>query len=164
MKLENFKVIGFSGSRREVPASAYSVFKKVDATQRVLVGDASGVDKAVREFFPLAEVFKINWKNKGAFAERSIRFVKAIALMEGCLISFPDQDCPIGLKPSESKSKCFCGKGSGTYATLGYAVGLNIPCFVYLQSFKCDWLELLGSGWSCYRPVKQKQLSLFSPN
>ena len=84
--------------------------------------------------------------------------------MEGCLISFPDQDCPIGLKPSEIKSKCFCGKGSGTYATLAYAVGLNIPCFVYLQSFKCDWLELLGSGWSCYRPVKQKQLSLFSPN
>ena len=169
MRLDDYRVVGFSGSRREVPAIAYSVFKKVDATQRVLVGDASGVDRAVREYFPGAEVFRIKWKNKGAFAERSIRFVKALseaalgatASNNGCLISFPDKDCPSGLVPSPKSGKCFSGKGSGSYATLAYAVGLNIPCFVYLQSFNCDWLEPLGHGWTCYRPVKQKQLSLF---
>lgn len=156
MRISDYKVLGFSGSRSVVPPIIYSVFEKI-TDQRILVGDAKGVDKAVRDYFPQAEVFEIKFCSKGAFAERSIRLVQAIAQNQGCLLSFPDQDCPAGLFPSEKSSKCFSNKGSGTYATLAYAAGLNIPCFVFLQSYHCPWLERTGN-WAIHQPVRQIKL------
>lgn len=156
MRISNYNVIGFSGSRSVVPSALYSVLHKI-TNQKILVGDAKGVDKAVRSYLPQAEVIKIRFQGKGAYAERSIRFVKAIAKNNGCLVSFPDKDCPSGLVPSEKSSKCFCNKGSGTYATLAYAIGLNIPCFVYLLEYKCSWLQCSGN-WGFHYPVTQKYL------
>lgn len=156
MKISNYRTLGFSGSRSIVPLIIYDLFPKI-TNQKILVGDAWGVDKAVRDYFPNAEVLRIKFKGKGAYAERSIRFVKAIANNNGCLISFPDKDCPVGLVPSDKSYKCFCNKGSGTYATLAYAVGLNIPCFVFLQEYKCSWLDRSGN-WGFHSPVVQKSL------
>ena len=158
MKLEDFSVVGFSGSRSIVPDCLEGVCKKID-NQKIFVGDAKGVDAAVRDFFPDAVVFKVKFPKKGGFAERSIRFVDAIASNQGCLISFPNKACPVGLIPA-NKSKAFNGSGSGSWATLSYAVWSNVACFVYLGKIKPpSWLSPLGSGWFCYRRVVQ--LSLF---
>jgi hypothetical protein len=154
--------VGFSGSRSLVPSVASSVFERIGSAQ-VLVGDARGVDAAVRRFFPNPVVFQASPAlGRGATAERSIRFVRWLAACEGVLVSFPSAGCPPSLVPSDKPNKCFCGLGSGTWATLALAVGLGVPCYLFAPfGGPAGWgFASLGAGWFVSVP-QSAQASLF---
>ena len=160
--------VGFSGSRSVVPPVLSGVLALVaGSSASVLVGCARGVDGAVRSGLPASRlyVFRASGFGSGrsAFARRSAAFVRALAAAGGVLFSFPSGACPGGLLPSASSSAVFCGSGSGSWASLGFALGLGVPCFVFLGSVPAPrgWgLVSLGGGWWRSSPAPV-QLSLF---
>jgi hypothetical protein len=143
-------VVGFSGSRSVVPAVLGSVLAGLSAGS-VLVGCARGVDGAVRASVPGCRVFRVSGSGRSAFAARSVRFVRALAAEGGVLFSFPGRACPAGLVPSADSRACFCGLGSGSWASLALALGLGVPCCVWLPagvSVPAGWgLIPVGAGW-----------------
>lgn len=154
--LSSASVVGFSGHRYLVPPVPVlaSVFGTVPQSSTVVVGCAGGVDRVVRASFPFASVFHVSsfGVGRGAFARRSIAVVSACTYASaGVWVSFPAVGCPVGLLPSISSSDCFCGLGSGSWASLAFAVGSGVPCFVWLPagvSAPGSWGFLsLGGGW-----------------
>lgn len=171
-----YSCFGFSGSRRwgQSPAPLSLAAAAVPSGSRVVVGCASGVDAFFRLAFPAAEVFSVAsglWGRQcGAFAARSVACVRAVAAAGGLWVSFPSSPCPVGLVPSSSQSRCFSGSGSGSWASLGFALGSGVPCVVFLGSLPvpAGWglFPLAGlPGWfGCAAVVGQPspvQLSLF---
>ncbi len=144
-------VLGFSGSRSVVPAALFSSLSAVPSGCAVFVGCAGGVDRAVRLRFPSACVFRVSGRGRGAFAARSALFVRRLSSAGGVLFSFPGRPCPAGLVPSASSSACWCGLGSGSWASLSFALGLGVPCCVWLPagvSVPPSWgLLSVGGGW-----------------
>lgn len=158
-------VIGISGNRSFVPVELRRFVRDLRNNSTVYVGDGNGVDKYVRENIKGCRVFEVEPpKTPGMFAARSIRFVDALREDEGCLVSFPKVECPNkGLIPSPNSSACFNGSGSGSWATLAYAIGVGVPCVVFLGRVHNPWVELEPTntpGWYKYEP-KHRQLSLF---
>lgn len=159
--------VGFSGSRFEfVPYSVRLVAAAVPAGVPVFVGCASGVDAAVRGFFPGARVFSASafGSGRGSFAARSAACVRAVSAAGGLWVSFPSRPCPAGLAPSASSSRAFCGSGSGSWASLAFAVGLGVPCLVWCVAPPAAWgFVSLGGGWwfRCAPVPVGVQLSLF---
>ncbi|MGV2831981.1 hypothetical protein [Myxosarcina sp. GI1(2024)] len=149
--LSGASVVGFSGSRSLVPAALFAVVSAVPAGCPVFVGCARDVDGAVRSRFPSACVFRVSGSGRGAFAARSVRFVRRLSSAGGVLFSFPGRPCPVGLVPAASSSACFCGLGSGSWASLAFALGLGVPCCVWLPagvSVPASWgLVAVGGGW-----------------
>lgn len=159
-------VVGFSGSRSVVPVVFPAVVAAVAPGASVLVGCARGVDAAARAAFPGARVFSVSsfGSGRGAFAARSVAFVRALSSAGGVLLSFPSSACPVGLVPSASSSRCFCGAGSGSWASLAFAVGLGVPCVVFAPfGVPAGWgFSSCGGGWFSFVPVPAPvQLSLF---
>jgi hypothetical protein len=159
--LDCASVVGFSGSRSV--SSRSPLFAAVGAacllvpdSASVLVGCAAGVDGLVRSAFPSARVFAVSsgcWgSGRGAFAARSAAFVRALALSGGVLLSFPALGSvpAAGLVPSSSSSRCFSGGGSGSWASLAFAVGSGVRSFVFLGSFSAPagWGLVPTVGWS----------------
>jgi hypothetical protein len=164
-----FSCVGFSGSRRPCPASlaACGWLAGVVAPGAVVVtGCAPGIDYAARLHFPAAKVFRASsfGSGRGAFAARSVACVRAVAAAGGLWAAFPATPCPAALVPSAKSSKCFCGTGSGTWASLAFAVGLSLPCLVFLPPGvlpPVGWgLRPTGGGWFHAAPTEIQQ-SLF---
>ena len=138
-----FPCFGFSGSRRWVGSLAplHAAAGFVPTGCRVVVGCAAGVDAFFRAAFSSAQVFAVSsgaWGvGRGAFAGRSIACVSAVASCGGLWVSFPTSACPAGLVPSASGSRCFSGSGSGSWASLAFALGSGVPCLVFLGSVPC---------------------------
>ncbi len=84
--LDEFSVVGFSGSRSVVPSVFPAVVSAVPAGASVFVGCAGGVDAAARAAFPAARVFRVSGTGRWAFAVRSTAFVRALASAGGCLL------------------------------------------------------------------------------
>jgi len=134
-----FSCFGFSGSRQWSGSFAplTAAADSVPVGGRVLVGCAPGVDAFFRSRFPSAEVFSVRsgrWgRGRGAFAALSIACVSGVVggVGGGLWVSFPSSACPAGLFPS----------GSGTWASLAFAIGSGLPCLVFLGSIKSP------SGW-----------------
>jgi len=150
--------VGFSGSRRFSPPAGVwaSVVSAVPAGLPVFVGCAGGADQAARLAFPSASVLSASSFGSGrsSFALRSVAVVRAVASSRrGVWVSFPACACPAGLVPSPVVSSCFCGSGSGSWASLAFARGLGVPCFVWLPPLfapPAGWGFLsLGGGWWC---------------
>ncbi|WP_373527374.1 hypothetical protein [Nostoc sp.] len=135
-----YTCFGFSGSRKwgQSPAPLSSAAAAVPPGSRVLVGCAAGVDAFFRLAFPTAEVFSVasgQWgRGRGAFAARSVACVRAVVNGGGLWVSFPSSPCPVGLVPAVSQSRCFSGSGSGSWASLAFALGCSLPCVVFLGS------------------------------
>ncbi len=135
-------IVGFSGSRRPAGAvsskALLSAIAAVPTSARVVVGCAAGVDAVVRLACPQAQVFSVAsgqfGRGKSAFARRSIACVQSVAAAgpASLWVSFPASACPVGLLPSASPQECFCGSGSGTWASLALAVGLGVRSLVFL--------------------------------
>ena len=163
LALSSAPVVGFSGSRSSVPAVARSVASLVSC-HRVAVGCAAGVDSFFRDWFPTAQVFSVSsfGSGRGAFAARSVAFVRSLATASGVLVSLPSSACPVGLLPSASSSRCFCGLGSGSWASLAFAVGSGLPCFVFAPfGVPRGWgFVACGGGWFSFTPASV-QASLF---
>jgi hypothetical protein len=139
LSLTTESVVGFSGARRPsastVMAVRWALAQLSDAT-RVVVGCADGVDALVRATIPPARlrVFAVaaGGFGRGAFAARSIACVRAVAAADGLWVSFPDGNCPLGLLPAASAAACFAGYGSGSWASLALALGLQMRALVFL--------------------------------
>ena len=163
--LSSASFVGFSGSRSVVPSVAAAVAAVVPSfTCSVLVGCAAGVDAFFRCAFPAARVFSVAsfGVERGAFAARSVAFVRALATSGGVLVSFPSAPCPVGLLPSASSSRAFSGFGSGSWASLAFAVGSGVPCFVFAPfGVPSGWgFVACGGGWFSFAPAAV-QSSLF---
>jgi len=159
--------VAFSGSRSVVPGAAASVVPFVSG--RVLVGCARGVDAAFRGFFPSASVFSASsfGSGRGSFAARSVAVVRSVFAAGGVFVSFPSGVCPSSLSPSPVSSRAFSGSGSGSWASLAFAVGLGVPCVLFSPASACFPCFLLswgfvpaGGGWFVSSP-RAVQLSLF---
>ncbi|MBP5977034.1 hypothetical protein HW132_31020 [Brasilonema sp. CT11] len=149
-----FSVVGFSGARRAPDWSLdamSSAASSVSSGCSVRVGCANGVDLFFRDLplavssayrFPRAQVFSVAGHHRSDFAARSIACVKSVADDAGLWVCFPSSACPPSLIPSSRSSRCFYGSGSGTWASLALAVGLGVPCLVYLGELS------LPVGWS----------------
>jgi len=168
VSIADFPCVGFSGSRSlsGVSRGALSVAASlVSPSASVLVGCAGGVDEFFRSQFPRARVFSASAFGVGrsSFARRSVAVVSAVASAGGCWVSFPSSPCPVGLVPSASSSRCFSGSGSGSWASLAFALGSGVPCFICLPagvSVPAGWgLSSVGGGWFVSSPVPA-QLSL----
>lgn len=161
--------VGFSGSRSPSSASLSalsSVASSVSSAAVVVVGCAAGVDLAVRSLFPGAVVVSVAsglfGAGRSAFARRSVACVSRVASAGGVWVSFPAGACPVGLVPSSSSSRCFSGSGSGSWASLAFAIGSGVPSLVFLPAGVAvpAWgLVPLGGGWFEWSPPVQ--LSLF---
>jgi len=108
---------------------------------------------AVRCQFPWyrKRIFRVKERSRSGFAARSVRFVRELHRVGGVLVSFPGRACPRRLSPSADSRACFCGTGSGSWATLSLAAGLGVPCLVWLPGqlvvpARFGFVSL-GSGW-----------------
>jgi len=166
--LGSASAVGFSGSRSAAPPAPVvaAVAAAVPAGCPVSVGCARGVDAAFRAAFPAARVFSVRsfGSGRGAFAARSVACVQSVAVPGGLWVSFPFGSCPPGLVPSASSGRCFCGSGSGSWASLAFAVGLGVACFVWLPpafSVPSGWgFSSVGGGWWLRSGSGSAQLSL----
>lgn len=148
--------VGFSGSRSAVlPVGLWSaVASSVSLSSVVAVGCARGLDASVRSSFPTALVFLASsfGRGRGSFAARSVSLVRFVAASSSPLwVSFPCSACPVGLFPSSVASRCFAGFGSGSWASLAFAVGCGVRCLVWLPAgvvVPASWgFSSLGGGW-----------------
>lgn len=124
-------ITGFSGSRSlgnhtEMVKELVSEVRA--AGHEIAVGCAPGLDAVVREACPAAMVFRVEGSSRGAFAQRSSACVEAVS---AAWISFPGRGCPPSVIPSKSPSMCFCGAGSGSWASAAYAAGRGLPVIVF---------------------------------
>lgn len=140
------RVVGFCGSRSlsgvwfDLAGRVASSFASSGAS--VVVGCALGCDLAVRSAVPSASVFSLAFRGRGAFASRSSAVVRASS---SGLVGFVSSPCPVGLLPSPSASRCFSGFGSGSWASLAFAVGLGRPVVV----FCCSSVPFALPSWGC---------------
>jgi hypothetical protein len=160
-------LVGFSGSRSAAPPVLSSVLcLRARSSALSFVGCAAGVDSSVRRGLSSSAVRVFSASSfgvgRGAFAARSVAFVRGLAVGGGVLVSFPSAACPVGLFPSASSSRAFCGSGSGSWASLAFAVGSGVPCFVFAPfGVPSGWgFVALGSGWFSFSP-DAVQSSLF---
>ncbi|MCU0537888.1 MAG: hypothetical protein MUD14_28720 [Hydrococcus sp. Prado102] len=166
--LSSASAVGFSGSRSFAPVAVIeAALAAVPDSVPVSVGCARGVDAAVRSLCLRVRVFsvaEVGFSGRGAFAARSIACVRSVAVPGGLWVSFPSSTYPPGLVPSSSSSRCFSGSGSGSWASLAFALGSGVRCLVFLPtgfSAPVGWgLSPVGGGWwlSSSAPA---QLSLF---
>ena len=149
-------VVGFSGSRRVVPAVLPSVLRGVGSSSVVLVGCARGVDAAVRGGLSgrcRLRVFRAATFGSGraSFARRSAALVRSVVWSGGCLFVFPASRCPAGLVPSAVARACFAGFGSGSWASAALAAGLGGRVCLWLPpvfSVPASWgFRPVGGGW-----------------
>ncbi len=168
--------VGFSGSRSVAPSEAVRLaVSLVTVGVPVSVGCAAGVDELVRSLlssagvpFSFFEVASGRWgRGRGSFAGRSVACVRSVGV-SGLWVSFPSVPCPSSparLLPSSSSSQCFSGSGSGSWASLAFAIGCGVPSLVFLGSLPCPpgWglSPVAGApGWFGFSPPA-RQLPLF---
>lgn len=131
--------VAFSGARHLSSAYAPLVGQVASscatAGVAVLVGCAAGADSYVRHAVPGAQVFSVAsglWgSGRPAYARRSSAMVSALPRPHGILAVFVSSACPSGLCPSASARSCFCGMGSGSWASAALAAGLGARVVVF---------------------------------
>ena len=154
--LASASCVGVCGSRSVVPpASVWAPFvASVPLGLPVSCGCVKGVCGLVRSSFAGVSVFRASSFGRGswAFVRRSVALVGSVASAASPVwVSFPGCACPSGLFPSAVPSRCFCGLGSGSWASLALALGSGVRCFVWLPAGVLPpggWpLVALGGGW-----------------
>ena len=134
-----FRFVGFCGSR-SLPARfaglVGGVARSVAAGgASVSVGCAAGADSFVRSAVPGCQVFAVKsgkWgRCRSAYAQRSVALVSSLGTGPGsAFIGFVSSPCPSRVRPSAKSSACFCGAGSGSWASLAFAVGSGVGAVV----------------------------------
>ena len=163
--IASHRQIGFSGSRHSIdPYAGELAAAAVSPAADVVIGCAAGVDAFFRSRFPAARVLRVDpVLGRAGFARRSIACVEAVS--SGLWVSFPGGVCPSGLFPSASSGRCFSGSGSGSWASLAYAIGRGGAALVYLGAVPPPggWglVQVPDSmGWWRFQSL-QVQLNLF---
>lgn len=138
-------MLSFSGSRNLSAAScqiARLVLAAAAASGQwssIGVGDCpSGLDSSIYSS-PVFQshrhrVFRAKSRSPRHLVHRSVELVETTAtfnLGTPCgFVAFPGKPCPSLVIPSKSAVKCFCGAGSGTWASAALAVGRGVPLWV----------------------------------
>ena len=160
--IKAYTVIGFSGSRHTIdPIAGELAAAAVPAGAEVVTGCASGVDAFFRSRFPDARVLRVDRSlGRAGFARRSIECVEAVS--SGLWVSFPSSACPGGLLPSAAPGRCFSGSGSGSWASLAYAIGRGGAALVYLGSIPAPggWGLVRVSGATGWWRLQSSQIQL----
>lgn len=158
-----YRTAGFTGSRMlprpDVVRCANIAEVAMNFGLKILVGDAPGCDITVRRAAPLAIVFRHdpNLPKRAALAYRSIQMIDTLARSTApILIAYPDRPCPEALRPSRRPGDCFNGSGSGTWATVCYALGQGVPVVVWPGFYKVP-----APSWSIAEQVKRGSLAGF---
>jgi hypothetical protein len=160
--VSSFSSFGVCGSMvAGSPASSLAsvVVPVVADMGAVSCGCGFGVDAVARPFASF--IFRASSFGSGrtAFALRSIAFVRALASSSSpVLLVFPAGACPVGLFPSASSHACFCGLGSGSWASAAFAAGLGVPVVVFGLPASSLPLWSLFSSW---QPVSVAGVSGF---
>lgn len=161
-----FSSFGFSGSRSCPVACglALGVLGSVPLHSHIITGCATGVDAVIRAAClarPVPpRVFEAASGQGGALAFRSASCVRYVRSVSGLWCAFPSRPCPCYVMPSASFSDCFCGGGSGTWASLAFAIGIGCAVMVVLPPdiLPPAWfygrLAYASGVWYCYaRPI-----------
>ena len=129
----------FSGSRSvglwsRVAGGVARRLRAAGPAAAVSVGCASGCDQAVRSVlggWAGLAVFQAAGSSAGALAGRSAACVRSVLpAAGGCLLAFPAGPCPAGVRAGRS----FRGCGSGSWGSVGLALGLGLPVVVYVPA------------------------------
>jgi hypothetical protein len=147
-------VVGIGGSRAPGPASRRALRRLlplIPPGTPVVTGCAAGIDAAVRQGRPGAQVVRAASARPYALVRRSVQCVQSVAQAGGVWVSFPGRSCPPSVRPASSAAACFCGGGSGSWASLALAAGCGCPCLVFLPAGihppPAFGLHALGRGW-----------------
>lgn len=173
------RILGFSGSRN-LSQSTSTLASFVFATavtqpswSSFAVGCCpTGLDALVvnSPFMPASRlsVFRAVSRLPRHLVARSAQLADAV----GALVAFPECVCPVQVVPSATVARCFCGGGSGTWATAALAAGLGATVYVagvVPGSLPASWGEWVRSCRlpGCWRLVphcvpQPCQLSVFS--
>ncbi len=142
------EVIG--GLKAEEKLGKFCSDKPGDYSLSVAVGCARGLDAIVRQLVPSAWVFNAESQRPRDLVKRSASLVKAVAASEfPTMLIWPGCKCPRTVCPSKSVSLCFCGGGSGSWATAAFAAGHGVPLFIFgvqVQSLPLSWGSWILSG------------------
>lgn len=173
-------MLAFSGSRSLSPLvceAALLVLRAAAASGKwssLCVGCCpSGLDAAVSSspvFRSHAHrVFRAASRHSSDLVKRSVHMVEAAAGIPGSgLVAYPGRACPGRVRPSRSAVACFCGGGSGTWASAALAAGRGLP--VWVGGLSGSQLPSSWGSWvrscrfpGCWRlvPSSPTQLSLF---
>lgn len=155
---------GFSGTRHGCPLPLPVVESLTFLAPVSAVGCARGVDQAFRSALPSPVVFRASGRLPWQLVSRSVECVQWVASRGGLWVSVPSSPCPAGVLPSASSSRCFSGGGSGSWASLAFALGSGCSALVFLGSLPCPagfGLSSLGGGWWFAGGGGSSQLSLF---
>jgi len=137
------------------------------------VGCASGFDYFVRSapaFGPgVGSVFRAENSVSYSLVKRSVALVQAAAASpQSGFIGWPNCPCPDKVFPSRSALKCFCGRGSGTWASAALAAGFGLPVYIFGQSALSlpqswgEWSPSYRFGIPSFQLVRRvSQLKLF---
>lgn len=172
LTISNVSTVAFSGSRvlpDNAPIFDACLAAIASGADRFLIGDAKGVDAAtadcLRSLGIDPEIFSASDYGKGrsSFARRSIAVVDQVASQGGAWISIAGSACPEGLLPSHSSSRAFSGKGSGTWASLAYAIGKGCDCYLWcIDAPPSEWgMTPHGDGGDWWTLKGHHQASLF---
>jgi len=163
--LASAAVVGFSGSRAPSPASLAAVqlvAAGLAPAVPVVVGDARGIDQHAAQLLPAARVFQASSFGIGhapginrPLSVRAQLVMRSIACVRACAggvwCAFPAHACPADLRPARSSSACFNGSGSGTWASLAFAIGSGVAPLVFLPLSivppAAFGLVSAGQGW-----------------
>jgi hypothetical protein len=158
-------IVGFSGSRTPAPASIAALrmaARVVSPAVPIVVGCAAGIDQHVAQLIPRAEVIRASSFGIGRaviglapLSPRAQLAARSIAVVQACVggvwVSSPATACPPSVQPARSSSACFNGSGSGTWASLAYAIGSGIAPLVFLPAGivppAAFCLVAAGQGW-----------------
>lgn len=129
----------FTGSRHRCFSSsvAWAVARGLRVSHpgaAVSVGCALGVDSAVWAAFSGfggLSVFRAAGRSRGALAARSVLCLRsALPVFGGCCVAFPGGRCPAGVVASLR----FAGWGSGTWGSVGLALGLGLRVVLFVPA------------------------------
>jgi hypothetical protein len=151
--ISSFSTFGIGGSRScpFMAGLATGFVACIPVGSAVFTGCASGVDSVVRagasvrplslRVFSASDIRAISYSS--ALAIRTSTCVECTLSHQGLWCAFPSGHCPPSLRPSSSYRDCFCGSGSGTWASICYAIGLGCPCLLHfpLGVIAPDWFH-----------------------
>lgn len=177
--LEDRTHIGFSGSR--VPDLATSnqlsrmgLHVRSLKQQPVLwVGDADGVDKLIRASllgYSHATVYERDTSivpiHRSLIARSTALAIDLSQHAAPLLVAGPSKACPFSIRPTgvwiAGKTEDNQGDVSGTWSTVGVAVGVGVPCLLYLPPGRIsppgagrgwDW-QVVWNGWWYHEGIK----------
>jgi hypothetical protein len=169
--------VGFCGSRCLPGSFRAAVARVVSAVQaagaRVLVGCAPGADRFVRWSAAGCQVFSVRsgqfGSGRAAFARRSSALVAAVG-SGSAFVGFVSLPCPARVWPSASSHACFCGGGSGSWASLALAAGRGVESVVVfwcgagpavLPCWGGSWVPASGVFAGGWQFVPRFHLALF---